>query len=102
VILRRQCRADDRPLPAHPYRDSALVYAAMAVALVVVASLTGGRPVRAGVAGLIFFLAATAWSWWRFRERLRRRAAALAAAAPVAGRTPAAGNPNGNGRGGTR
>ena len=40
---RRRRRLDDRPIPAHPYRDAALVYAGMGVLLVIVATLTGGR-----------------------------------------------------------
>ena len=41
--------------------------------LVVVAALTGGDvPVRALVAA-VFFVVATAWSWWRFRERIKER-----------------------------
>ena len=36
--------------------------------------LTGGGLVRAVVVALVFFVLATAWSWWRFRERLQRDA----------------------------
>jgi hypothetical protein len=72
---------EDRPIPAHPYRDSALVYGIMGVLLVVVAGLTGGSIVRAAVAALLFFTLATAWSWWRFRKRIGARGAASAAVA---------------------
>ena len=41
-----------RPIPAHPYRDTALVYAGMGVVLVIVASLTGGQTLRAIVAAV--------------------------------------------------
>ena len=44
---RRKRRADNRPIPAHPYRDSALVYGGMGVVLVIVATLDR----RAGAAG---------------------------------------------------
>ena len=57
---RRRRGPDNRPIPAHPYRDAALVYAGMGVVLVVVASLTGGQTLRAIVAALIFFVIATA------------------------------------------
>ena len=70
---RRKHRLDDRPIPDHPYRDTALVYAGMGVLLVIVASLTGGQAVRAIVAAVIFFVIATAWTWWGFRRRIRAR-----------------------------
>jgi type VI protein secretion system component VasK len=43
----------------------------MAAAVVVVAVATDGSLVRALVIGVFFFVAATAWSWRRWRERLR-------------------------------
>ncbi|HYZ76360.1 MAG TPA: hypothetical protein VE596_03205 [Gaiellaceae bacterium] len=58
-------------IPRRPYRDSALLYGAMAAAVVGVAAVTGGSLVRALVIGAFFFVAATAWSWRRWRERLR-------------------------------
>jgi len=102
----RRRRYDDSPIPAHPYRDSALVYAGMGGVIVVVATLTGGGFVRAFGAALIFFLIATAWTWWGYRRRIRAREAATAAAAARAaeggsGRNGSA-NGNGNGRGGRR
>ena len=57
--------------PRRPYRDSALLYGSMAAAIVAVAALTGGSIVRAVVIGCSFFVVATAWSWRRWRERLR-------------------------------
>jgi hypothetical protein len=57
-------------LPKRPYRDSALLYGALAVVVLVFALLTGGGVVRAVVVALAFFVCATAWSWWRFRQRL--------------------------------
>jgi Flp pilus assembly protein TadB len=93
----RKGRLDTRPIPDHPYRDTALVYAGMAVLLVIVASLTGGQALRAIVAALIFFVIATAWTWWGFRRRIRARAEAVAAEAARAAR---AGGP-GSGPGGT-
>jgi Flp pilus assembly protein TadB len=102
VILGRRRRGDERPLPDHPYRDTALVYGFMAVVLVIVASLTGGRAVKALVAAVIFFLLATGWSWWRYREKIKRRDAARAAATVGAGGSNGSRNPNSNGRGGAR
>ena len=60
-----------RTVPRRPYRDSALLYGAMAAALVGVAVLTGGSIYRAIVGGGFFFVVAVAWSWRRWRERLR-------------------------------
>ena len=58
------------PLPKRPYRDTALIYGSFAVIFVVIAFATGGNmlvavPVAAGC-----FLVATAYSWWRIRQRL--------------------------------
>ena len=93
----RRSRRSEGPLPAHPYRDSALVYGFMAIALVIVATLTGGDVVRAGLVAVIFFVVATAWSWWRFWARIREREAA--AAAESARETNGSHNGNGNGNG---
>ena len=58
------------PLPKRPYRDSALLNVALAGIVVVFAWLTGGDVVKAVAVGAAFFVVATAWSWWRFRQRL--------------------------------
>lgn len=58
------------PLPKRPYRDSAIFYAILAACVVGVAFATGGELPRALIFGGAFFLVATAWSWWRFRQRL--------------------------------
>jgi Flp pilus assembly protein TadB len=78
---------DERPLPAHPYRDSAIVYGVMAVILVVLAGVTGGSLVKATGAAIVFWFAACAWSWWKFRRRIRERELEAAAAAVEAGVT---------------
>jgi drug/metabolite transporter (DMT)-like permease len=56
--------------PRHPYRDSALLYGAMGLVILLVAWLTGGSVARAAVVAGAAFVGATAWSWWRWRERL--------------------------------
>ena len=76
----RRKRLDDRSIPAHPYRDTALVYGVMSVLLVVVAWLTGGDALRAILVAVVFFAVATAWSSWKFRGRIKRRDAAEAEA----------------------
>jgi len=58
-----------------PYRDSALIYGAFAVILVVVSVATGGRVLWAVVAAVGAFLFAMLWTWrsLRAREEQRRR-----------------------------
>ena len=61
------------PPPArlrHPFRDSAIFYGVLALVIVIVAALTGGDIAKGVVIGALFFLVATGWSWWRYRERL--------------------------------
>jgi len=80
-LIRRSGDRERPPIPKHPYRDTAVVYGVMAGALVLVAVLTGGDVARAVVVAVAFFVVATAWSWWRFRERVREQAERDAAAA---------------------
>jgi heme O synthase-like polyprenyltransferase len=58
------------PQPKRPFRDSALIYASFAIVFVIIIFGTGGNlivalPVAAGC-----FVLATAYSWWRIRQRL--------------------------------
>jgi len=69
--LRWESPDRDRPLPKHPYRDTALVYGALAVLLVVVALATGSGLPRALITAAAVFVAATLWSWRLWRNRLR-------------------------------
>jgi nicotinamide riboside transporter PnuC len=64
----------ETPPPKRPYRDSIVLYAVMAVVIVLVAWLTGGGVGRAVVFALLFFVVATVWSMWRWRDRLREEA----------------------------
>lgn len=59
-----------RSVPKRPYRDSAVFYGVLAGVVVVVGAVTGGSIVRAGVVALAFFVVATGFAWWRWRERL--------------------------------
>jgi membrane protein implicated in regulation of membrane protease activity len=61
----------ERRIPRRPYRDTVIVYAVLAAVVVIVAAATGGGIVRAVIVAAAFFLVATAFSWWRWRERLR-------------------------------
>ncbi|PWU19465.1 MAG: hypothetical protein C5B48_13505 [Candidatus Rokuibacteriota bacterium] len=65
-------KGSKRKLPRRPYRDSAIVYAVLAGVVVVLAVATGGNLVRAVIAAAAAFVLATAFSWWRWRARLRR------------------------------
>jgi hypothetical protein len=58
---------------SHPYRDTALIYAALAVVVLILAVATGGHPIRAAVAAALAFLAATGWHWRVIRGRERGR-----------------------------
>ena len=62
----------ERPLPKRPYRDSLLLHLVLAVVIVVVSLLTGGDLVRAIGFAVAYFVLATGWSWWRFRQKLGR------------------------------
>ena len=48
-----------------------LLHLAFAAIIVVVAWATGGGLGRAILFASAFFLVATAWSWWKWRERMR-------------------------------
>jgi hypothetical protein len=63
----------ERPIPKHPYRDSAVLYAALAGLLIAVTALTGGDVPRSVWVACALFVAATAYSWWRWREQIRQR-----------------------------
>lgn len=62
-----------RPLPKHPYRDSVIAYGVMAGILVAIVVATGGSLVRGVIAAVAVFVASTAFSWWRWHERLRSK-----------------------------
>jgi Flp pilus assembly protein TadB len=67
--------AAEEPKPIkHPYRDTMIVYAALALVIVGFAAVTGGDLGRAVLIAALFYLAATAWSllWWRRKLRQRR------------------------------
>lgn len=73
--LRWESQTEQRELPKHPYRDTALVYGGMSSIVVVVAALTGGDVGKAVVIAALFFVAATLWTWRNWRNRLRARRA---------------------------
>jgi hypothetical protein len=48
------------------------MYGVLAIVIVVVATFTGGSVGRAMLGAAAFFVAATGWSWWRFRHRAQQ------------------------------
>jgi uncharacterized membrane protein YoaK (UPF0700 family) len=58
--------------PPRPYRDSALLYGAFAVIVVVLAVVTGGSTLWAVVAAVCAFVLATGWTWRNLRKRERK------------------------------
>ncbi len=79
--MKRQLRweHDEPKIPKRPYRDSAIVYAALAGVIVAIALLTGGSIPKAVLIAVFFFFVATAWSWSRWRRRVREEARRQAA-----------------------
>ncbi len=57
----------------HPYRDTLLVYGALAIVILVFAAATGGNMGHALVIAVLFFVLASAWSLAAWRRRLRQR-----------------------------
>jgi hypothetical protein len=62
----------DLPPLQRPYRAVALLHACLAAVILVFAGLTGGDMTRAIGFALGYFVLATGWSWFRFRQRERR------------------------------
>ncbi|HZT92596.1 MAG TPA: hypothetical protein VFA05_11205 [Gaiellaceae bacterium] len=58
------------PPPAHPYRDSLIVFAALAALIVLVGWATGGDVGRAAIVAGVFFVAAFLYNVVRWRTRL--------------------------------
>jgi hypothetical protein len=66
----RRWEIPEEPPPRHPYRNSAIFHLVLAGIIVVVAWATAGGLGRAVGFAAGFFVIATSWSWWRWRERL--------------------------------
>jgi membrane protein DedA with SNARE-associated domain len=70
------------PVPKRPFRDSAIFYGVLSILFVVVVWATGGavlprwddeqREIGGLLIAIVFFLVATAYSWWRFRQRIEQ------------------------------
>jgi hypothetical protein len=66
----------DLPPPSRPYRGSAILHAILALVILTVAGISGGNLLKAFLVALAYFLVATGWSWFRFRQRASRKAQA--------------------------
>jgi nicotinamide riboside transporter PnuC len=62
--------------PRRPFRDSALLYAAMAIVFVLLVFITGGKMSVAIPVAVALFFVATGYAWWKLRQRLRLEAEA--------------------------
>jgi membrane protein DedA with SNARE-associated domain len=68
-------------MPKRPFRDTAIFYGALSLIFVLVVWATGGavlprwdedqREIGGLTIAILFFVVATAYSWWRFRQRMR-------------------------------
>jgi hypothetical protein len=83
LLRRRDATQDAPPIPARPYRDTAILHGVLGTVLFVAAVFTGTDLAKSALVAAGYFAAATAWSWWRFSQRIR---ASRAAAAEAAGR----------------
>jgi nicotinamide riboside transporter PnuC len=55
--------------PKRPFRDSALLYAGMAIVVVILVFITGGKMSVAIPVALACFLVATGYAWWKLKQR---------------------------------
>jgi hypothetical protein len=62
----------DLPPPGQPYRAAALFHAALAAAILVISLVSGGGLPKAVAFAAGYFVLATAWTWFRFRQRASR------------------------------
>ena len=59
-------------MPQGAFRNSAIFYAVLACAVVGFGILTGNDLTQTIIIAVVFFVIATGYSWWRFRQRLAR------------------------------
>jgi Flp pilus assembly protein TadB len=71
---RLQWELPETPPPKHPYRDTLIVYAALAAIVVLVAWATGGAVGKAALVAIVFFVVASAWNVYRWRMKVRAAA----------------------------
>ncbi len=59
-------------MPQRAFRDSAIFYAVLACAIVGFGILTDNELTQTIIIAVVFFVVATGYSWWRFRQSLTR------------------------------
>ena len=59
-------------MPQGAFRKTAIFYAVLACVVVGFGVITGNDLTQTIVIAVIFFVIATGYSWWRFRQRLAR------------------------------
>ena len=59
-------------MPRRAFRDSAIFYGLLACAIVGFGILTDNELTQTIIIAVGFFVVATGYSWWRFRQRLTR------------------------------
>ncbi len=63
-----------RPVPRHPYRDTAILYGALAAIVIVFAAATGYHDlVKAVIVAAVVFVGATLYSWWYWYDRIKTK-----------------------------
>jgi hypothetical protein len=62
----------DLPPPRNAYRGAAMLHAVLAIVILVVAVISGTDLLKALAVAAAYFVAATGWSWFRFRQRAGR------------------------------
>ena len=60
----------EQPRAQRLFRDSALLYAGMAIVFVVLVFITGGNMAVAIPVALGCFVVATGYAWWKLKQRL--------------------------------
>jgi hypothetical protein len=64
-------QSSKRQVPRHPYRDTLILYGSLTGILVVVTAATGRY--QALIVVVVVFVAASVYSCWYWRDRLRER-----------------------------
>ena len=65
------------PAPAltrHPYRHAAIAHGILAVTIAVLGWATSSHVARTLLMAVGYFVVATGWTWWRYREREKKTA----------------------------
>ena len=65
------------PAPAltkHPYRHAAIAHGILALIIAVLGLTTSSHVARTLLMAVGYFVVATGWTWWRYREREKAEA----------------------------